>query len=150
MARAHRECPFQWEGRAWKEALSDPTVGAPSYYIAVRSTGGNTAAAGATAQLWRVTVAIGLTLPLDENAITEWSHRLRQHTVTPKIPFEVAQPVHFDYHAKYNPSPFVLTVCVSVWFTFLGMGRDAHVQRSALVKRCDHAWIFLGEKSKDR
>ena len=37
-----------------------------------------------------------------------------------------------------------------MWFAFLGMIRDAHIQRSFLVKKCDHAWLFHCVKGKDR
>ena len=145
-----KETPSQWAGTSFEKALFSPGKGILTFYIAVRSRGGVTAAAGATAMLWRTCTSLGLCFPLDENSITGWTHRLRSHTVKPKIPLEVAQLIHFDYHAKYSTNPFVLATCASVWFSFLGMARDAHIQRSFGVKECENAWIFYCIKGKDR
>ena len=51
--------------------------------------------------------------PQDIAAITGWSAKLLSHTAQPQIPIEVAELVHFDYHAKYNPSPFVRIICAT-------------------------------------
>ena len=85
----------------------------------VRSGGGVTSAAGATAGFSRCSEALGLVFPLDIAATTGWSSKLRSNTVQPQIPIEVAELVHFDYHAKYNPSPFVRAICATQWFSFL-------------------------------
>ena len=116
--------------------------------VGVGSGGGVTAAAGATAGLSRCTTALGLDFPLDIAAITGWSAKLRSHTVQPQIPIEVAELVHFDYHAKHNPSPFVHAICATQWFSFLGTCRDAHIQRSFFLKRCNSAWMFHCVKGK--
>ena len=57
--------------------------------------------------LWRLVTALKLTFPFDESGVNGWNVRLRDHVVKPRIPFEVAQLAHFDYHAKYNDNPFV-------------------------------------------
>ena len=94
--RAHtKESPTQWEGRTWEQALFSPSDGSMAHYIGVRSGGGVTAAAGATAGLSRCSAALGLTFPLDIAAITGWSAKLLSHTVQPQIPIEVAE-LHFD------------------------------------------------------
>ena len=101
--RAHtRESPSQREGLTWEQALFKPSEGAMAHYVGVRSGGGVTAAAGATAGLSRCTTALGLDFPFDIAAITGWSAKLQSHTVQPQIPIEVAELVHFDDHAKYN------------------------------------------------
>ena len=140
----------QWKGRTWEQAFFSPSEGAMAHYVGVRSGGGVTAAAGATAGLSRCSTALGLTFPLDIAAITGWSAKLRSHTVQPQIPIEVAELVHFDYHAKYNPSPFVRAICATQWFSFLGTCRDAHIQRSFLLKKCDNAWLFHCITGKDK
>ena len=58
--------------------------------------------------------------------------------------------MHFDFHAKYNPSPFARMTCATQWFSFSGTRRDAHIQRSYVVKKCDHAWLFRCVKGKDK
>jgi len=121
-----------------------------AHYIGVRSGGGATAAAGAAAGLGRCSASLGLNFPLDIAAITGWSSRLRSHTVQPQIPIEVAELVHFDYHAKFNPSPYVWSTCATQWFSFLGTCRDAHIQRSLVVKKCDNAWLLYCKKGKDK
>ena len=121
-----------------------------AHYIGVRSGGGVTAAAGAAAGLSRCSAALSLTFALDIAAITGWSAKLRSHTVQPQIPIEVAELVHFDYHAKYNPSPFARVTCATQWFSFLGTCRDAHIQRSYVVKKCDYAWLLHCVKGKDK
>jgi hypothetical protein len=102
-----RGSPDQWAGIPWEQALYSPSEGAMAHYIGVRSGGGATAAAGASAGLSRCAAALGLEFPLDIAAITGWLTQLKSHTVQPQIPIEVAELVHFDYHAKYNPSPSV-------------------------------------------
>ena len=106
-----------------------------AHYIGVRSGGGATAAAGVSAGLSRCAAALGLEFPLDIAAITGWLTKLKSHTVQPQIPIEVAELVHFDYHAKYNPSPFVHAICATQWFAFLGTCRDAHIQRCFLLNK---------------
>ena len=64
--------------------------------------------------------------PFEESGVNGWNTRLRDHIGKPKIPFEVAQLAHFDRIAHETDNPFVLAVCASVWFAFLGMCRDAH------------------------
>ena len=102
------------------------------------------------AGLWRMTVALGLEFPFDESGVKGWTNRLRDHIIQPKIPFEVAQLVHFDILARETTSPYILVGCASVWLAFLGMCRDAHIQRSFLLKKCDHGWIFHCVKGKDK
>ena len=112
--------------------------------------GGITAVRGAVSCLIRLTNALGLTFPFEASGVNGWTRRLLAHVVQPRIPFEVAQLVHFDYHAKNTRSVFVLATCASVWFPFLGMCRDTHIQRSYLIKKCDHAWIFHCIAGKDK
>ena len=120
-----------------------------AHYIGVRSGGGVTAAAGASAGLSRCATALGLDFPLDIAAITGWQTKLRSHTVQPQIPIEVAELVHFDDHARYNTNPFVHAICATQWFVFLGTCSDAHIQRSFLLKKCDHAWLFHCVQGRD-
>ena len=98
-----------------------------AHYVGVRSGGGVTAASGAVAGLARCSAALGLNFPLDIAAITGWTTRLRSHSVQPQIPIEVAELVHFDYHAKFNPSPFARATCATQWFSSLGICRDAKI-----------------------
>ena len=51
---------------------------------------------------------------------------------------------------KATNNPLVLVVCCTVWFAFSGMCRDAHIQRSYLLKKCTHCWIFHCIAGKDR
>ena len=149
--RAHTKAsPDQWKEQSLTQALFTPSEGAMAHYIGMRSGGGDTAAAGAVAGLSRCAASLGLNFPLDIAAVAGWSTKLRAHTVQPQIPIEVAELVHFDYHAKFNPSPFARITCATQWFSFLGTCRDAHIQRSFLVKKCDHAWLFYCIKGKDR
>ena len=143
--------PSQWEWKSDTEALFDPSAGILAHYAGIRSLGGPTAASGAMAGLWRLTVALGLSFPFKESGAGGWNlQKLRQHTVQPKIPFEVAQLVHFDYVARTTSSPFILIGCASAWFAFSGMCRDAHIQRSFLLKECSHGWLFHCIRGKDR
>ena len=96
------------------------------------------------------TSCLGFTFPFNENGVNGWTCRLRDHIVQPKIPSEVAQLAHFEHHAKTTNNPFVLVVCCTVWFAFSGMCRDAHIQRSYLLKKCKHCWIFHCIAGKDR
>ena len=116
----------------------------------VRSGGGVTAAAGASAGLSRCATALGSNFPLDIAAITGWVTKLRSHTVQPQIPIEVAELVHVDDHAKYNTSPFVHAICATQWLSLLGTCRDAQVQRSFLLKICDNAWLFHCVQGRDK
>ena len=143
-------CTSQWTGSTLVQALFQPTAGALAHYAGERSLGGVTAARGALATLWRLAAVMGWSFPFAESGVNGWNTRLRDHIVQPKIPFEVAQLVHFDRLAHETDNPFILAICASVWFAFLGMCRDAHIQRSFLVKSCDHAWIFHCVKGKDK
>ena len=100
------------------------------------------------AGLWRFSIAIGLTFPFEDSGVNGWTNRLRDHMVQPKIFFEVAQLAHFDLVARSTTSPFILTGCAALWLAFLGMCRDAHIQRSFLTKKCDHGWIFTASEAR--
>ena len=113
-----KETPTQWKAVQERVALFSPSAGCLAHYAGVRSAGGVTAARGAMTCLWRLVTALKLTFPFDESGVNGWNVRLRDHVVKPRIPFEVAQLAHFDYHAKYNDNPFVLVICCSVWFAF--------------------------------
>ena len=137
--RAHTKAsPTQWDGQTLAQALFSPSDGAMAHYIGVRSGGGVTAAAGATAGLSRCSSALGLTFPLDIAAITGWSSKLRSRAVQPQIPIEVAELVHFDYHAKFNPSP-----CQ-------GHLRDAVVLVFGYLKERTHSEILCCEEMRQR
>jgi hypothetical protein len=118
--KAHTKAsPEQWTDQSLLQAIFSPSEGAMAHYIGVRSGGGVTAAAGAAAGLGRCSAALGLCFPLDIAAVTGWSAKLRSHSVQPQIPIEVAELVHFDDHAKFNPSPFARVTCATQWFSFL-------------------------------
>ena len=142
--------PAQWSWIAETEALFRPSSGALAHYAGERSLGGATAARGAMAGLWRLSVALGLEFPFEESGVNGWTNRLKDHIIQPKIPFEVAQLAHFDILARDSTNPFILVGCASVWFAFLGMCRDAHIQRSFLTKRCKEGWLFHCVKGKDK
>ena len=145
-----KETSSQWHPEGMRVTLFAPTAGCLAHYAGVRSMGGVTAARGAMTCLWRFVTVTKLTFPFQESGVNGWNVRLRDHVVQARIPFEVAQLAHFDYHAKFNRNPFVLVVCCAVWFSFLGMCRDAHIQRSKLTKHCKHAWMFHCIAGKDR
>ena len=105
MEKAHKRVPIALEGHRVESSIIQAFSRRFCPLHRGRSTGGSTAASGAVAALWRYAEALGLGFPFDESGVRGWHSDPRGHSVQPRIPLEVAQLVHFDYHANTLHEP---------------------------------------------
>ena len=125
-----------------EQSLMDPTVSQLAHYLGERSTAGETAASGASAGLWRMVKALQLDFPLEEPILRGWSARLITRQPTQQIPIEVAEAAHFQYWLEHSNNPYAILTCTTQWITMVGVIRDAHIQRSRLIRETEHAYFF--------
>ena len=150
--RTHYGMPHLLEnlygGRA-HEALYAPCAPQLAHYFGHRSLKGKTAAAGAHTALAMCVKALGLDFPRDDKSISGWHKELKKLVPTQQTPIGVAVVKHFQYIMKHGDHPYMCSIAAAQWMNMAGMCRDAHLQRSYLMKTCEHAYIFHCTEGKD-
>ena len=56
---------------------------------------------------------------------------------------------HFQYIMEHSDNPYMCSIAAAQWMNMAGMCRDAHPQRSYLMKTCEHAFIFHCKEGRD-
>ena len=143
-------CQRYWKGRPFLEALFVPSVSQLSHYLGERYMSGPTAAAGAHTSLAGCAKALKLNFPMQDETVKGWSRLNRNHQPTQQIPIDVAVAAHFQYILETTTSLFVASICANQWISKAGMIREAHTQRSHLVRETKHAYVFFCVEGKNK
>ena len=121
------------------EALVAPCAPQLAHYFGHRSLKGKTAAAGAHTALAMCVKALGLDFLMDEKSISGWHKEFKKHVPNQQTRIGVAVVKHFQYIMEHSDNPYMCSIAAAQWMNMAGMCRDAHPQRSDLIKTCERA-----------
>ena len=85
-----------------------------------------------------------------DETVKGWSRLKRNHQPTQQIPIDVAVVAHFQCILETTTSLCVASICANQWISMTGMIREAHIQRSHLVRETKHAYVFICVDGKNK
>ena len=87
---------------------------------------------------------------MDEKSVSRWHKELKKHVPNQKTQIAAQVVKHLQYIMAHSDNPFLCSIAAGQWMNMAGMCRDAHIQRSYLLKTNEHAYICIEGKDASK
>ena len=91
---------------------------------------------------WRLANGSRTHFPLADETLRGCGKQSLGHGVNQLIPIRAAEAAHLQCLLETTNNPFAALICATQWLGVVAMVRDAHMQRSVLVRVFRHAYLF--------